>query len=268
MTNLRITGTFLLSIALAASSLAHDTWLIPDRFVVARDTQVLLDLTSGMSFPSLETSIKLERLERALCRFSGHTSELTNIVAAPKSLSFKVRLVDAGIATLWVELKPRSLQLTADKVKEYLDEIDAPKAIREEWARARRPRRWREAYTKHSKTFVRVGEPQSDHSWAEPVGLRLEIVPEKDPTDLRVGDEFPVRVLKHGTPFSGFPVGIVFEGRSGGKLARTDAEGRVTLRLDRGGRCLVRGTELRKSSQAGVDWESDFTTLTVRVGPE
>ncbi len=33
---------------------------------------------------------------------------------------------------------------------------------------------WREVYTKHSKTFVRVGELQSDRSWAEPVMETLE----------------------------------------------------------------------------------------------
>jgi uncharacterized GH25 family protein len=266
MTNLRIAATLLLTIALAASSLAHDTWLIPDRFVVARDTLVLLDLTSGMAFPALETSIKPERLERALCRVAGHTFEVTAFSPASKSLRFKARLVEPGVATFWVELKPRSLQLTADKVQEYIDEIDAPRAIREAWANARRPRRWREVYTKHSKTFVRVGELPSPRSWAEPVGMRLEIVPERDPTALRVGDEFPVRVFKDGAPMAGFPLGIVFEGSSKGRIEKTNAEGRVTFRLDRKGRCLLRGTDLRKASQAGVDWESDFTTMTIRIG--
>jgi hypothetical protein len=174
-------------------------------------------------------------------------------------------LVEAGVATFWVELKPKALQLTTAQVREYLDEIDAPKAITQEWANAWKPRRWREVYTKHSKTFVRIGEPQSDRSWAEPVGMRLEIVPEKDPTALRVGDEFPVRVLKDGAPMAAFPLGIVFEGSAKGRIEKTDADGLVTFRVDRKGRCLLRGTDLRRSTQTGVDWESDFTTMTIRI---
>jgi uncharacterized GH25 family protein len=151
-------------------------------------------------------------------------------------------------------------------LKEYLDEIGAPEVIRQQWANAKTPRRWRELYTKHSKTFVRAGEAQSDHSWAEPVGMRLEIVPEKDPTTLRVGDELAVQVLKNGTPLGGFSLGIVSARDAKGKIQKTDAKGRATFRLDRGGRWLVRVTELRKSSRSGLDWESDFTTLTFQVG--
>ena len=108
-----------------------------------------------------------------------------------------------GVAAFWVKLPPRSIELTPEQVKEYLDEVDAPEALRQEWAEMKEPR-WRESYTKHPKTFARVGQPQSDRSWAEPVGMFLEIVPEKDPTALKAGDDFPVRVLKDGKPFAGF----------------------------------------------------------------
>ena len=268
MNRLRLSMTCLLIIALDSCALAHDTWLIPDRFVVERDSVVTLDLTSGMAFPGLDTSIKPERIDRAFCRLAGHRFELTDYSSAPKSLLFKARLSESGVATIWIELKPRSLVLTTKLVKEYLDEIGAPEVIRQQWANAKRPRRWREAYTKHSKTFVRVGEAQSDRSWAEPVGMQLEIVPEKDPTTLRVGDELAVRVLKNGAPLPNFSVGIVNAGDAKGRIQKTDAEGRATFRLDRGGRWLVRVTELRKSSQAGIDWESNFTTLTFQVGSE
>lgn len=268
MNLLRVSVTSLLIIVLASCVLAHDTWLIPDRFVAERDSVVTLDLTSGMAFPALDTSIKPDRIDHALCRLADHRFELTDYSPAPKSLLFKARLSEPGVATIWVELKPRSLVLTTRLVKKYLDEIGAPNAIRQQWANAKRPRWWREIYTKHAKTFVRVGSAQSDRSWAEPVGMQLEIVPEKDPTTLRVGDELAVRVLKDGAPLPSFSVGIVSAGDAKGKIQRTDADGRATFRLDRGGRWLVRVTELRKSSQAGIDWESDFTTLTFQVGSE
>ncbi|MEK6285567.1 MAG: hypothetical protein AABO57_07490 [Acidobacteriota bacterium] len=51
MNRLKVSVTTLLIIALASCALAHDTWLIPDRFVVERDSVVTLDLTSGWPFP-------------------------------------------------------------------------------------------------------------------------------------------------------------------------------------------------------------------------
>lgn len=263
---MRLSAVSMLIAALCSCALGHDTWLIPDRFAVARDSVVNLDLTSGMAFPALETSIKPDRIDRALCRLAGRTFELKDYSPAPKSLLFKAQLSEPGIATMCVELKSRALVLTARLVNEYLDEIGAPDSIRQQWASAKKPRRWREEYTKHSKTFVRVGDPQSDRSWADPVGMQLEIVPEKDPTTLRPGDELALLVLKNGAPLAGIAVGIVSAGDAKGKIHKTGADGRAMLRLDRAGRWLVRVTELRKSSKAGIDWESDFTTLTFQVG--
>jgi uncharacterized GH25 family protein len=260
-----IISIFLFSVLLAPAIFAHDTWLIPDQFNIAREAMVTLDLTSGMVFPILETSIKPERIDRAKCRLSNHSFDVRTFAPAPKSLRFKAKLYEPGIATFWVELQPKSLELTPTLVREYLDEIGASETIRQQWANAKKPKRWREIYTKHAKTFVTVGEPSSDRSWADAVGMALEIVPDKDPTTLRAGDDFPVRVLKNGAPLQDFPVGIVRQGATKGQIEKTDNQGRVTFRLAKSGRWLLRSTELRQSNQANVEWESDFTTLTIHV---
>ena len=202
MKKLAILSALAFAIPLATPVSAHDTWLIPDQFNVAPKSTVTLDMTSGMEFPKLDAAPKPERVKSANCRLAGKSFEITNKLAAPNSLQFKAELADEGVATFWVKLPPRAIELTPDQVKEYLDEVDAPEALRQEWAAMKEPR-WRESYTKHPKTFARVGQPQSDRSWAEPVGMFLEIVPEKDPTALKAGDDFPVRVLKDGAPFAG-----------------------------------------------------------------
>jgi uncharacterized GH25 family protein len=253
-----------LALALASSTTAHDTWLIPDRFAVAPKTPVKLDLTSGMAFPKLEVGPKRERVEAARCRLAGRAFEISDISAGPNSLLFKSELSETGIATFWVKLPPKSIELKPAEVQEYLDEIDAPAAVRKQWAEMQ-PQRWRELYTKHPKTFVRVGEPQADRSWAEPVGMALEIVPEKDPTILREGEELAVRVLKNGAPHAEFALNAVAAGATKGETRKTDSSGRVGFRLNKPGPLLLRGTDVRKSTRAEADWESDFATLTLEV---
>jgi uncharacterized GH25 family protein len=97
--------------------------------------------------------------------------------------------------------------------------------------------------------------------------MALEIVPDKDPTVLRPGGELPLRVLADGQPLANFPLGLVREGDKKGLLRATDAAGRVAFRLDRTGRWLLRGTQVRRSSKPDTDWESDFATLTLEVRP-
>ena len=246
---------------------AHDTWLIPDRFEVASKSAITLDLTSGMAFPKLETGPKRERVQAAPCRLAGRTFEMTDISAGPNSLRLKSGLSEAGIATFWVKLPPKSIELKPAEVQEYLDEIDVPANLRKQWTEME-PKRWREVYTKHPKTFVRVGDPKTDRSWAEPVGMALEIVPEKDPTTLREGDELAVRVLKNDVPYADFSLNAVAAGETKGETRKTDSAGRVTFRFNKAGAWLLRGTDLRKSTKSDADWESDFTTLTLEVKPK
>jgi len=259
-------AVFWLILALAAlPALAHDTWLLARSSAVPPGATVTLDLTSGMAFPANETAIKPERISRAAVRLAGETAELKDRSAAAKSLQFTTRLAKPGVATLWVELAPKSIDLTPDQVKEYLDEIGASEALRRQWAEMPAPRRWRELYSKHAKAYVRVGQPAEDRSWAEPVGMALEIVPEKDPTALRPGEDLPVRVLRNGQPVASFAVGLVGPDNAHGVLKTTDGQGRATFTIPRAGRWLLRATDVRRSTKPEADWESDFTTLTFEV---
>jgi len=261
-------SALLLAAFLTTAALAHDTWLLPDRFNISPQESVTLDLTSGMAFPALETGPKRERVESAKCRLAGQTFEISDIAAGPKSLVFKSELPNPGIATFWVKLPPKSIELKPEEVQEYLDEIDAPASVRKQWTEME-PKRWVELYSKHQKTCVRVGEPPaSDHSWAEPVGVALEIVPEKDPTALREGEELSVQVLKDSKPFGDFALNAVAAGETKGETRKTDGTGRVAFRLNKAGRWLLRGTDVRKSTRTEADWESDFTTLTFEVKPK
>jgi uncharacterized GH25 family protein len=120
----------------------------------------------------------------------------------------------------------------------------------------------------HSRGVTGPGcEPAAEErAWAEPLGLALEIVPERDPTTLRVGDALPVRVLRGGQPLAGFALGYVSSGETREHVAVTDAEGRATAMLDVRGTWLVHGTDLRRAVGAiDREWESDFTTMVVAV---
>jgi uncharacterized GH25 family protein len=252
--------------AVAASAVAHDTWLIADQFKVSPDSTVTLDITSGMEFPKLDVGPKPERVQSVKCRLAGKAFDITNKAAAAGSLQFKGTLPETGVATLGLKLPAHTIELKPDEVEHYFEEVSASEALRKEWAAMKEPRRWRESYTKHPKTFVRVGEPHADRSWAEPVGMDLEIVPEKDPTALKTGDDFPVRVLLKGKPLANFALNAVSAGETKGETRRTDADGRVTFTFNKPGPWLLRGTDIRKATGGDAAWESDFATLTLNVG--
>ncbi len=262
--NTTFAAAFLIFLAISSAD-AHDTWLLPNHSETVPKTEVTLDLTSGMAFPELETGPKRARIQAANCRLAGETFDIKEISEDPQSLRFETEVPAAGVAAFWVKFPPKEIEIKPEQVHEYLEEIGGSAALRKEWSEMKPPR-CRELYSKHQKTFIRVGTATADdQSLKEAFGVALEIAPEQDPTTLKTGGGFSVRVLKDGKPFPVFPLNAIAGGETKGETRKTDAEGRVSLPLEKFGPWLLRGTEVRKSSKLDADWESDFTTLTINV---
>ena len=268
-----VLGAVALMLGSVVSAFAHDTWLISATNFGRVGTPFRLGLTSGETFPNDDFSIVSNRVARAIVREAGVTRSLPRPTAAALRLEYMWTPRSAGVASVGIELQPKTLVLEPRLIDEYLREIDATDAIRATWKSLGDKQKWTESYTKHAMTFVRVVPAKSDSawiadkSWTRPLGLALELVPERDPTALRAGDTMVVRVLRRGAPVPGFSVGAIREGRSKASFFHTDAAGRARVIVDADGRWLLNGTSLRRSTTGATVWESDFVTATLHVAP-
>jgi uncharacterized GH25 family protein len=262
-----------LTLGSVVTAFAHDTWLISATNFGRVGAPFRLGLTSGETFPNDDFSIVSNRVARAIVREAGVTRSLPRPTPAALRLEYLWTPRSAGVASVGIELQPKTLVLEPRLIDEYLSEIDASDAIRATWKSLGEKQKWTESYTKHAMTFVRVAPARNDSawiadkSWTRPLGLALEIVPERDPTALRAGDTLVVRVLRRGVPVPGFSVGAIREGRSKAIFFHTDAAGRARVIVDADGRWLLNGTSLRRSTTGATVWESDFVTATVHVAP-
>lgn len=250
-------------LCLTLPAFAHDTWLLPERWRLGAGEQIVLALTSGMDFPRPETAVTADRLEAQSVRLAGKINPLA-LGSASRALTLSGILKEAGVATAWITTRPRSLTLTPEQVEHYLAEVGAADTIGEQWKRSGHTA-WRETYVKTAKTIARVGDAISDSSWAEPAGISLEIVPDSDPTQLKQGDLLSIRLLWQGKPLPDLAVGAAAASPAKPALARTDAQGRASFKLDRSGPWLLRATLIRSSEARKGEWDSVFTTLTLNV---
>ncbi len=262
--------TLVVVIALLAGAglaAAHETWILPASMRIPVNRPVALNLTSGMAFPAEETTIDPKRVVKASARLGGTIEEIQRRIVRPKSLRFVWTPRLDGIGTIAIELAPKTLTLDPKLINEYYDEIHASPAIRAQWDSIPAPKQWRESYVKHATSFVRVGSPVNDTSWALPLGLGLEIIPMSDPTNLVAGQTLRVRVLRRGIPLGGFQIGARREGapESADVFVATDGTGHATIALPREGRWLLFGTDLRRARETGLEWRSDFVTATIGV---
>ena len=111
------------------------------------------------------------------------------VTADPVALVSRIEAVFPGEGTAWLALhrKPQLYSQTPEGLKEGdSDSIKGTKVL------------FTNKYEKFAKVLLNAAA--SDQSFAQPIGHLLEIVPETNPADLRVGDELKIRILYDGKP--------------------------------------------------------------------
>ena len=261
--------------SVAIETEAHDFWIEPSAFALETGEVAKLHLRVGEGFDG-------EPVPRDAARIHGFVAVGPHETKAvlgrdgedPAGL---VRLDAAGVWAVGYESRPSTVELDPVAFERYLREEGLDGAIAERSARGERQQPGRERFARSVKTLLVVGGTQDD-GWARPVGLPLEIIPERSPFR-SWRDGLPVRVLYQGRPLANAlvnGVGIDFKNcdqraASGSKIcdavsSRTDPDGRVVL-PSRPGIWLVTAVHIVRATSRDADWESTWTSLTFRTDP-
>ena len=125
----------------------------------------------------------------------------------------------------------------------------------------------REAYSRRAKAIVQIGPvTNADVSRVtRPVGLSLEIIPERHPALLKPGQRLPIQVRFNRQPLSGALVKLTDLNADAKPraTARTDAQGRVSFTIPQAGKWQfnVIWSEPIPGSQT-ADYRTTFSSLT------
>src|SRR3954469_20278230 len=117
----RRTRSILLLIALcsfAGVSAAHETWLLPASMRIRAGETVALNLTSGMAFPADDFAIQPSRVIRAEARIGKRIEQLKRPTLQPMALQYLWTPRSSGVATIGIELGPRTLTLEPNLIEE------------------------------------------------------------------------------------------------------------------------------------------------------
>jgi uncharacterized GH25 family protein len=250
---------------IATPTLAHDTWLMPRTALAVDGKALLVDLSTGSAFPKMETGPKAGRVAAGGWRCGSANGPVDDVEEEAAALALSVSPTGTGTAVVFVTLQPNAIDLEPSEVDDYFDEIGAPEALRRSWEQEGPDAKFHETYTKHAKTFVRMGDSEGeDNTCLRPVGQMIELVPQRDPTTLAVGDSLVVKATgKSHDEMESFAVTIVCGKTGESHMLRTNKSGFVVFEITDEGWWLVKGTELRHKADGTFD--SDFTTMTFFV---
>ncbi|HEY0142899.1 MAG TPA: DUF4198 domain-containing protein [Thermoanaerobaculia bacterium] len=235
--------TFLLLALLlvtAPSLLAHDFWLEPSNFRPSDGETVMIALRVGENLAGDPVPRRSSRIVRFVARDMAGERAIEGLENEDPAGMTRVD----GPTVIAYEGKPTPHVISREKFEQFAREEGVTHLAKKVDAQVR------ERFTRYVKSIL--GE--STAAIEEPLGMRFELVPDRD---LR-----SFRLLCEGKPLRG---ALVIALQAGGKRheARSDTKGRVTLPTGDEGVWLVKAVHLvRAPADSGSTWESLWASVT------
>ncbi|HEY2290750.1 MAG TPA: DUF4198 domain-containing protein [Thermoanaerobaculia bacterium] len=264
---MRFLGGFLLWLLSAPALLAHNFWIEPSTLTPAAGQRVAVRLRVGIELKGDPVPRDPALMKRFVAAGPAGDSTVPG-VPNTEPAGFEAFVVP-GLYTIVYDSGRSPLELDAAKFEEYLrDEgLERISALRARQGKSAAGAK--EVFSRCAKALLNVGDGGSGPGFDRVFGQRLELVAEKNPYTLAGGGELPVRLLYEGKPLAGALVMALQRDRPDKVdkvMARTDARGRATLKLDRPGFWLVKAVHMIPAPpDAGADWESFWASLTFAV---
>jgi uncharacterized GH25 family protein len=244
---------------------AHDFWIEPSAFRPAIAQRVAVRLRVGQEFKGDPVPRDPGLLKRFVLVGPGGE---TAVAGVPNTEPAGFLSIPApGLYTIAYTSNPEPVQLDAKKFNDYLSQegLETIRELRAQRGQSDAPDR--EIFSRCAKALVLAGGGEAAAGWNRELGMRLELVPGDNPYMLTGSQILPVRLLYDGKPLQGALVTAFTKERPEAKIsARSDARGRVALKIDRPGTWLVKSVHMIPASrESGADWESFWASLTFEV---
>lgn len=258
----------LLLTCLVASVKAHDLFLKLDSFFLQPNSLATVRVLNG-TFQQSDGLVSRERLrDVSIITSSGKTQPASaDWRDEGKTTLLSFQTGEAGTYVIGLSTKPREIDLKATKFNEYLAHDGLPDTLAARRKSGELNRDVRERYSKHVRAIFQVGDARTDE-YKKPLGYPVEIIPQQNPYELRVGQTIEVLCTLDGQPIA---KQFVIAGReSGGRLSRpintrTDGAGIARIRLTGAGKWYVKMIHMTPLTDPNVNYESKWATLTFEV---
>ncbi len=266
----------------------HDMFLKLDSYVLPPNTAARIELFNG-TFELSENTIDRDRMIDVSLVGNGQRMVVDTSQWREEDgvtiLDFKTG--EAGTWQAGVSTRARNIEMNAQDFNTYLEHDGVLDMLkwREENQALDQPAV--EKYSKHVKVIFQVGE-QKTGDWSKILGYPIEFVPLNNPYDMHIGDVLTVELLWKGEPlanqlvYAGSDAGQHEHGHShdhgenhgedhhhhgdGIQQLRTNANGLLSLKVTDNGRWFLRTIHLTASEEPGLTHESNWATLTFKVG--
>ena len=264
--------TCLAVMTIAAPVAAHDFWLQPQRFSAAVGAPLPMTLLVGHGTARQRWGVKPTRvLKFNDVTATGTRSHLAQVHTDSGDEDAVLRFAAPGVHMLVVETNHATSILPAIRFNDYAKVEGLTPILAARTRAGTTGTEGREIYSRRAKALVQVGVTNAAQPHVtRPIGLKLEIVPQRNPYQLARGENFPVTILYEGKPLSGATIklnNLDFDAEPI-EIRTSDARGGATFAVPRSGRWQLNVIWTKAiSGNADADFDTTFSSLTFGFDP-
>lgn len=248
---------------------AHELFLKSDNYFLQPDTDAEVYLING-TFDESENAITTDRIINPRIIGPGYdiTPEPDHYAIRDKVTYLEWKTGSAGTYVAGISTKPRMIELTGREFTDYLEHEGLTDVIASREQQGMTNKTANEQYAKHVKALLQVGDNPTD-DYQQELGYPVEFIPLQNPYSLQAGDEITFRLIADGEPLPNQTVHCSYRSpthvNQKENMMRTNARGEVTFTLDEPGQWYVATIHMVTSNDPGIDYISEWATLTFGV---
>lgn len=263
---MKISVAGIIFMTVAAPATAHDFWIQTSRFNVATGAPVPLDFLVGHG-KARERWNNPGRILMMSDHFNARGTDLRANLQRGGPNDLTARFTTPGLHVVAMQSNHAFSELPAVRFNDYLKEEGLARISATRLRDRTTGKAGRERYSRRAKALIQVGRatPANQAQVTRPIGLTLEIVPERNPYFLDRSRVLPLHVLYNGKRLPNATVKLFNLSADDRPLAVavTDSSGRVGFRVPPTGDWLVNvvwGEPVKGDPKA--DFATVFSSLT------
>ena len=263
---MKISVAALSLLMIAAPATSHDFWIQPTKFQVKPGASIAFTFQVGHG----KFRDRWNNNQRVLSLndfYRGVPRDLRRQLRTGGSFDLVTNGAAPGLHVIAMQSNHATSELPAIRFTEYAREEGLVPILTARKAAGRTNAPGRERYSRRAKALVQVGQSgTASHAFAtRPIGLKLEIVPDRDPYALGANRLLPVHVLYNGRRLPNATVKLtnLAADERPVAVAVTDRAGRARFRVPPNGAWLINviWSEAVRNDPT-VEFDTTFSSLT------
>ena len=245
-------------------ALAHEFWLEPVKFWLKTNEITRIDLMVGEDYKGDHSNGHKYKILKLDHHGNGQKADIRSKVYGDSLSSFYISFQSPGSHLIAFNNTSKFIELEALQFNEYLRTEGLDNVIKLREQSNDTIKAGRELYQRCVKTLVQVGD-KPDDSYAINTGMRLEIIPAKNPYEqksqgmVRFKILFDNKALHNGLVLAWHKV----NGKTTHKTLRSDVNGNVAFRIDPVGKWMISTVHMIPTSDSkNGDWQSFWGSYT------